>query len=142
TFRPAGVQAIVGQYLAGGRANAEPALVDRRLRPVGIQTLQAEARGRLADHDHRAVAVQLKQQAALLGCFRQRLDIQQGHTAAENAVLGQLRRQGGAIIRWARQEQTPAGHGWPASPYTSARMAAAPCCSSASATSTPSASAF
>ncbi|SST07413.1 Uncharacterised protein [Acinetobacter baumannii] len=114
-FRVGYVEAVGLEDRRGRRADAAPGLL-RRLRPVAVEPLQPQARRRLADHHHRAVAVQVEHQRTLLRGFFQRIDRQQRQAAAMDARLAEAGGQGRALLVGARQQEPPAAHGCPASP--------------------------
>ena len=97
-------------FSVGGATDAEPGLTERGLRPVAIEQFQAQAGGRLADHDDGAIAIQLEDRCTLLGGLRQRLDRQQRQAGAVHTSLGESRGQCLAFLGRPGQQQAPAGH--------------------------------
>jgi hypothetical protein len=57
------VEAVVSQYLRGGRTDAEP----RQLRRGVIQLLHGKPRGRFAHYDHRTIAAKIAEDGLLFG---------------------------------------------------------------------------
>ncbi len=107
---PADVQPVGFEDRPGGATDAEPGLTERGLRPVAIEQFQAQAGGRLADHDDGAIAIQLEDRCTLLGGLRQRLDRQQRQAGAVHTSLGESRGQCLAFLGRPGQQQAPAGH--------------------------------
>lgn len=103
-------QALLGEYRSGSRADTEPGQIRRR-RPMLRQELQANSGCRLADHDHRAVTLQIGKGAALLGRFIQRLDGQQWHAVAGDTLRGQGLRQRRTVLGRTGQQQAPGAQG-------------------------------